>query len=557
MNRRPWAFAAGLFGGMALAARVWAAIQAPQAGQVPVPPDTPVFRAATTLVQFTLVVLDMDGNPVTDLSREEVAVLEDERPREVAFLQSEQAATSATRVEPLPTGVFTNRSEYTPGPPRSITAIVLDAINTPPTSQAEVNAQVLRYLGVSPLEARIALYRLSSRVEVLHDFSEDVESLRARIARNDLQLQPSTVDRGNDVDGLAKDAADEKRQIIAEIVASEQRMVTPYNQELRDRRLAMTLGGLEALGDHLAGIPGRKNLVWVTASMPMVVAQADLQKIYSPFIRSTAQRLATQGIAIYSVDANGIVPIDMRATSIAPGAAKGGPPPRNLLPNATAEGRLWASMDLLSEVTGGRVVKFTNDPTTGIRAATADYRGAYTLGLYPGPASGPDSQWRKVKVQVRRRGVTALHREGYLAVAPAPRPQSWLANDWRVAAATPLGSTAIRVDARGEVTSGTLTVLLQIPSEDLHVRREKDVDLTELEIAIVEKSTTGTFRIRHEPATIRLTTSQPDGSAEPIVRFIKQWDLDKRVSVIRLMVRDRSTGRYGVLDLPLKHIPRS
>jgi hypothetical protein len=304
----------------------------------------------------------------------------------------------------------------------------------------------------------------------------------------------------------------------------------------------------------LSGIPGRKNLVWISASMPMVVAQADLQKIYSSFIRRTAQRLATQGIAIYSVDANGVVPVDMLTTSIAPGAGKGGPPPRNLLPNATAEGRLWASMDLLSRVTGGRVVKFTNDPTTGINAAAADYRGAYTLGFYSSPLA-PDSQWRKVKVQARRRGVTTLHREGYLAVAPTPRPQSWLAGDWRVAATTPLGSTAVRVDARGELVAGSLTVLIQIPSEDLHVRREKDSEVTELEIAIAEKSTTGSFRIRHEPATIHLPASQPNGPTQPIVRFVKQWDLDKRVSVIRLIVRDRFAGRYGVLDMPLKQIP--
>lgn len=120
--------------------------------------DPPTFRTATTLVQFTIVAVDSNGNPVTDLKRE----------------------------------------------------------------------------------------------EVLHDFTEDVESLRARIARNDIQLQPSTVDRGGDVDGLAKGAVDEKRQIIEEIIASEERMVTPYNQEVRDRRLAMTLGGSRGCLPHPA-----------------------------------------------------------------------------------------------------------------------------------------------------------------------------------------------------------------------------------------------------------------------------------------------------------------
>ena len=523
--------------------------------QEPAQPAPPTFRTATTLIQFTVVALDESGKPLPDLKKEDLQVFEDDREREIAFLQFERDALHATRVEALPAGVFTNRSEYAPGPPRSLTAIVLDAINTPPTQQAEVTQQVLRYLGGSAPESRIALYRLANRVEVLHDFSEDIESLRARIARNQIQIQPATVDRGNDVDGLAKDAVDEKRQVIAEIIESERRMVAPYNEGVQDRRLSMTLGGLEALGEHLAAIPGRKNLLWISAAPPAVAGQMDLLKIYARFIRQTAEKLATHGIAVYSVDANGLETIDLETTVDGPGAARGRRPSRVLIPKATAEGRLWASMDILSGVTGGRVVKHTNDPTTGIRLAATDFRGSYSLAFHT--TAAPDDQWHKVTVRARRRGVTLLHREGYVAHAPVAAPRNWSTGEWRTAAATPLASMTVRLDARAELSAGELTVLLQLPTDDLQIQRDRGHAFADLELAIAEKNIAGVFRIRTEPASVPLDGLDANGRWQPILRFVKRWALDSRAILIRLIVRDRATGRSGVLDIPVRQIPQA
>jgi hypothetical protein len=90
MNRTPWTLVVGFGVAVALAGRLLAESQAPsQAGQVLALPEAPVFRSATTLVQLTLVAVDGAGHPVTDLTRDEIAGFEDERPREVAFLYSE------------------------------------------------------------------------------------------------------------------------------------------------------------------------------------------------------------------------------------------------------------------------------------------------------------------------------------------------------------------------------------------------------------------------------------------------------------------------------------
>ena len=50
---------------------------------------SPTFRAGTTLVDFTIVVVDARGNPVVDLRKDEISIAEDDANREVAFFQFE------------------------------------------------------------------------------------------------------------------------------------------------------------------------------------------------------------------------------------------------------------------------------------------------------------------------------------------------------------------------------------------------------------------------------------------------------------------------------------
>ncbi len=44
-------------------------------------PDTPTFRAGTTLIELTVVVTDADGKPVKDLQEADISITEGGRPR--------------------------------------------------------------------------------------------------------------------------------------------------------------------------------------------------------------------------------------------------------------------------------------------------------------------------------------------------------------------------------------------------------------------------------------------------------------------------------------------
>jgi hypothetical protein len=108
------------------------------------------------------------------------------KPQPVAFFRFEGSAFGPnaveTKHEPIAPGIFTNRTEYFPGPARNVTAIVIDTLNTLPEDQVAVKAQVMQYLRALAPNTRVALYALGSNLRILHDFTDDLDALVTYIA---------------------------------------------------------------------------------------------------------------------------------------------------------------------------------------------------------------------------------------------------------------------------------------------------------------------------------------------------------------------------------------
>ena len=81
---------------------------------------------------------------------------------------------------------------FSPGPARNVTAIVIDSLNTLPEDQVAVRAQVMHNLRALAPNTRVAIYSLGSTFRIVHDFSADLNALRARLAKlpTEYNLQP-------------------------------------------------------------------------------------------------------------------------------------------------------------------------------------------------------------------------------------------------------------------------------------------------------------------------------------------------------------------------------
>src|SRR4029453_626050 len=156
-----------------------------------------------------------------------------------------------------------------PGPPRNITALLLDELNTPVQNSMRVRAMAMKYLKALAPRSRMAVYQMSGGLRVLHDFTDDADSLRGRIDKAiiampleaTIDMDKAVIEAEQFVDMCATD-----RQLAAEaveIARSQLETDMLANAQARSLRLVKTLAAIESLGQHLSGIPGRKNLVWI------------------------------------------------------------------------------------------------------------------------------------------------------------------------------------------------------------------------------------------------------------------------------------------------------
>jgi len=525
--------------------------------------QTPVFRSETTLIEFTLVALDKDGNPVTDLQNEEIDVRDRGRQRDLAVFRYEGGEQPRTATK-LPAGFFTNTPELTPGPPRNITAIVLDTLNTQPRHQTWIKAQAMRYLHQLLPNTRVAVYLLGRNLTVVHDFTDDPESLRGLVEQVQVRLQPRL--------GHLNDMAREMETLIQEMNVKGMPLamvqVERRAQEMaHERRTERTLASLKVLGDHLAGVPGRKSLVWFGGGVTMLSITGSLElgtpggsRSQQELVRNTSRRLAQQGITMYMFDARGMqsqADMDVERSRAEPTSRGRIDANERLKANSTISADTVPAMALFADITGGRHYWNTNDVGRAVEEIAADSRGTYSLGFYS--VDEPDDKWRNLKVRVTRKGVKLHYRNGYSVPAAQDAPLDWTDDQWRAAVYNPVGSTAVRLDARfqldGEADDKTVDMLMQIVTDYLHFRSVNGQPSAAVDMAIVGKLRDGRFDMQRDPREIPLPTGE--AAHVGVVQVQHDWELTPGAAVVRVLVLDRLTGRYGTLDVPVSDIPRA
>jgi len=117
------------------------------------------------------------------------------------------------------------------------------------------------------------------------------------------------------------------------------------------------------------------------------------------------------------------------------------------------------------------------------------------------------------------------------------------------------GRPVARLQFDGGADTTTVRMVMQISTDDLHFRQVDGQSSAALDVAIVGKLPTAQFKMQRVQREIPYPT---DEYAEMGVTDIRHtWELTPGASTVRLIVRDRLTGRYGSLDVPVKDIPHS
>lgn len=246
--------------------------------QKPQDQGIPVIKMTTRLIQVNVVVHSKDGRPVEDLTKEDFVLLDKGVEQKIRYLSVTKAGTPANQPAAPQAGTYSNR--YTKSAvtgemeavalPNSITVILLDGLNTKLFQQEAVKQALIKFLGNLQRGDRVAIYTLGRELRVLHSFTSDTQSLLRVLTRkkNDPsspESHSSFEDENTNVDALDQ-LSDRANQMVADFAQQE--------------RTRATLEALEAIANHLAGMPGRKNLIWLSGGFPIATGvNADGSKI--------------------------------------------------------------------------------------------------------------------------------------------------------------------------------------------------------------------------------------------------------------------------------------
>ncbi len=522
--------------------------------------QTPVFRSDSQLVEMSVVALDKKGQPVKDLKPEEIEIRDDGKRRDTALMHYEGAPMAQMLAAPAAKSVgqktFSNFGERSTED-RHVIAVVMDALNTTPANQTRAIAYTVLYLEKYAPNAMVAVYQVSDQIRVVHDFTADGTALREDLKRLRVRLGP----RLEDVHTMVTDATlllDLKSQdgedgaALRAVLNALDVNIQQNNRERKANTMA-TLNALNMIGAHLGAISGRKSMVWIgdgitNMAMTMERGNRGSTENWADAIQKTGQRLAQAGVTLYAVDAHGLAPITEANSA-----------PANIYNMPTAMDRMetlekingetrWATGELVAP-SGGKVIRDTNDLGAGLKRAVADLEGSYTLAFYS-PAK-PDGKWHPVRLKCNRSGVQLFARAGYLAVAPAARVRNWAEADWRALIGNPLPVNKLAVDAQCvRLANGQIDLTLSVAARQLQFKEDRNSAVAELDVAIAEKQANGEFAFRAD----NLNAQRPQEMERPLSLFRHAWKPLPTTTTVWLAVRDRTTGYFGVVDIPLSRV---
>ena len=178
---------------------------------------------------------------------------------------------------------------------------LFDRLNTLAEDQRHARDQLMKFLGQIQREDRVALYTLESNsIRVLHDFTNDSASLMKVLVGQGVRAP------------LALDATE--TEATAPLAGWLRGTAPNISAAVLGDRVGTTLNALTTIANRLAGVPGRKNLIWVSSAFPLMLRTSGTAQL----LDRAARAVDDANIAIYPVDARGLTAASMTRAETLP-----------------------------------------------------------------------------------------------------------------------------------------------------------------------------------------------------------------------------------------------
>ena len=528
--------------------------------QPPQPP--PTFPSAVEVITVDAVVLDEAGQPARGLTKDDFVVKENGQPRDVVRFEAFDVGAARDEPEAAASVVATNESRANDSG-RGF-AIVLDDLRIAPERTPAAQETVKQFLERSVRDGDlVTLATTSGNAWWSARIPEGREDLLAVLERARGHLvDASVLDRMSDYEAfwianregtLASGGASLTARVVARweltgacpvvggrgSIGCDGRVRARAAQldGMRRDRLRYTLACVRRAIEALALVRGRKSL--------LLLSEGFLED-FGGDARAVAALSREANTAVYFVDVRGLEALPGGLGS----AADASPLPsgRERFEAATVES---AGAVALAEETGGFSVRNTNDLAAGVQRVVAESRVFYLLGFYPPEGRAP-GDWRSLRVEVRRPGLTVRARRGYTTrsemSSAATKP-----GKAKAAATDPV--TARSLDSPQTATGIPLRAIAYVleprPKDTVHLLVASELDAgavgpgpatRRLEVSVLALLRDTGRGFRHDD-TVGVTA--PKGDESRWRSFVREFELPPGVAQVRVVVRDPATGAIG------------
>jgi VWFA-related protein len=509
------------------------------------------LRVTSRAVQVSIVVQGKDGQPISGLTKADFTLFDKgERQQISSFVErSSHLVTTVADGTPAPpsSNSFSNQRDSV-DESQSVTVILLDALNTDFGDMTFARGQVVKFLRQVQPRDRIALYGLTSRILILHDFTSDTATLLRALD----QASKKVTSTGKPV-ASGSTAFAEFSDVNSGMIGGDLGWLVKglareeiFNQT---NKVEQTAEAFKAIANHLANVPGRKNLVWVSGSFPINMGYGSIGAVgvdkaqFAGDIEKAVEALSNANVAVYPVNARGLT-----APGLPVGAAR----------SSAASDSMIATMQSFAQGTGGLAFYNTNDIGGAIRRAIDDGRATYELSYYP-----THDQWngafREIKITANHPGVHLRYRSGYFATSSASGSVQHRKELLADAVHSPLEFTEIALDVQADGSTHpdgrSLVARVRVDPGQLHFAENNghwtdNVDVVWVSLDAEGKSVGTMHRL--------LRLNIPQQAYEDIMRrgltFSQNLPLSNEAVEMRLVTSDTGSGAIGSLNIPLTRI---
>jgi VWFA-related protein len=539
---------------------------------------TSTLKVATRLVSLEVVVRDRQGRPVPGLTAKDFEVTEqippkrDHHPQAISVFRAVNwAELKAANAKPaqLPQGVYSNlvNKQSAVVPP---TVLLFDGINTDLESQLQVHQQMVKMLGSIPADVPVAVFLMGDHLRLLQGFTTDPKLLREAAAKTLVvgQVAPDQ-DPTDDPDSMAAKLEGATGMPPGALAAMDSfaRGSFAFAVSIRTRK---TLDALRGIARYLDGYPGRKNVLWISTSYPLMLWPQDQSssgsitdlRDFQGEMQEVGSALMDAKIAIYPMDPGGV-----RTQSIFEASARVRQPNsgqrvgQQIQREDTLRQASQQTMRDLADETGGRVCLNDNDLGDCVKKAVDDANSYYELAYYP-DAGDWHGEYHRIAVKTTQSGLHLSYREGYYArplgtVESGSAPNAGPLPDdpvlHRAACEDPLTSTAVLLMAQSipPDQAGAAKYFLAIDPRMLTFT-PPEAGIRELSISVAActfDKTGQPLQYLQKNSLAKLNEQQFAATSHAVAQTF-QFAPKPGVARVRLLVRDAVSGRIGSVDIP-------